>query len=395
MDAQFAAEADAILRKATEAEPRVPGAVALATNREGNFYEGAAGVRRLGESAPITADSTLALFSCSKAVTGTAALQLVEEGRLDLDAPAKLYAPEIGALQVLEGFDEKGGLVLRAPKRDITTRMLLLHTAGFGYDFFNATLKRLTDEHGQPDPRNGEKRGLMVPLLFDPGERWNYGLGIDWAGQVMEAIVGEKLDAILKARVLDPLGMTDTAFVLTPAMRASRASMHRRDRKGALQPFDFELPETPEVFMGGGALFGTAADYMRFLRMWLNDGMGERGRVLKAETVALAARDQLGGLKVGMLPSMNRAVTHDAEFFPGLAKSWGFTFMVNDEAAPTGRPAGSIAWAGLGNLYYWIDRGNGVAGFWGSQLFPFLDPAALEGFLAFETALYRALKRRA
>lgn len=391
MDAAFAADADAILRNATAG---APGAVAIATDREGNIYEGGAGVRRLGNNTPMTPDSVFALFSCSKAITGTAVLQLVEEGRLDLDASAKRYAPEIGALQVLEGFDDKGGPVMRPPKRDITTRMLLLHTAGFGYDFFSPVLKRLTSEHGQPDPRLGTKRGLMAPLLFDPGERWNYGLGIDWAGQIVEAIVGERLDAILEARVFEPLGMTDTAFVQTPSMRARRASMHRRDRNGVLVPFDFELPASPEVFMGGGALFGTAPDYARFLRMWLNDGAGERGRVLKPETVALAARDQLGGLKVCGLTSANPAVTLDAEFFPGVAKSWGFTFMVNDEAAPTGRPAGSVGWAGLGNLYYWIDRRNGVAGFWGSQLFPFLDPAALGGFLAFETTLYGALKRR-
>ena len=101
---------------------------------------------------------------------------------------------------------------------------------------------------------------------------------------------GQSMDAVLTARVFEPLGMKETAFVLTPAMRSRRASMHRRDRSGAVTAIDFELPENPEVFMGGGALFGSAADYMRFLRMWLNDGAGERGRVLRAETVALAAR---------------------------------------------------------------------------------------------------------
>jgi methyl acetate hydrolase len=294
MDAEFVAAADAILERASTGEPRVPGLVAMATDREGNIYEGVAGVRRLGDKAPMTADSVFALFSLSKAITGTAVLQLVEQGRLDLDAPAKRYAPAIGALEVLEGFDEAGGLKLRAPKREITTRMLMLHTAGFGYDFFNAALKRLTTEHTQPDPRLGTKRGLMCPLLFDPGERWEYGIGIDWCGQVVEGIVGERLDAVLKARVFEPLGMADADFVLSPSMRARRASMHRRDKTGALLAIDFELPETPEVFMGGGALFATAGDYMRFLRMWLSDGAGENGRVLKPETVAMAARPASG-----------------------------------------------------------------------------------------------------
>jgi methyl acetate hydrolase len=393
MDAEFAAEAAAILHNATSGAGGVPGVVAIASDRTGDPYQAAAGVRRLGDEATMTPDSVFALFSCSKAITGTAVLQLVEQGRLDLDAPAKLYAPEIGALQVLDGFDDAGGLKLRSPKRDITTRMLMLHTAGFGYDYFSATLKRLSVEHGQPDPRLGTKRGLMVPLLFDPGEQWEYGIGIDWCGWVVESILAERLDDVLKTRVFDPLGMTDTAFVLSPAMRARRASVHRRDKAGAVTPIDFELPENPEVFMGGGALFGSARDYARFLRMWLNDGAGESGRVLKPETVTMAARDHLGGMKIKRLMGVNRAISNDVEFFPGQSKSWGLTFMVNDENAPTGRPAGSIGWAGLGNLYYWIDRKNGVAGLWASQLFPFMDPASLNGFLEFETAVYAALRR--
>ena len=281
MDAEFAAAADAILNKATSGELGVPGVVALASDRAGEFYARAVGVRRLGQAAPMTTDSVLALFSCSKAVTGTAVLQLVEQGLLDLDAPAKRYAPDIGALEVLEGFDEHGAMRLRPPRRDITTRMLMTHTAGFGYPYFSATLKRLAAERGQPDPRLGTKQGLMPPLLFDPGEQWEYGISIDWCGQVVEAIVGERLDAILKAHVFEPLGMTMSGFALTPAMRARRASMHQRDRDGALRAIDFELPDNPEVFMGGGALFASAEDYMRFLRMWLNDGAGERDRVLR------------------------------------------------------------------------------------------------------------------
>ena len=394
MDAEFAAAADGILRKAATGEPSVPGVVAMASDRVGDFYEGAAGVRRLDDAEPMTADSVFALFSCTKAITGTVVLQLVEEGRLDLDRPAKLYAPDIGKLQVLEGFDETGRLKLRPPKREVTTRMLMLHTGGFGYHYFSAALKRLAAQHGLPDPRLGTKRGLMTPLLFDPGDQWEYGLGIDWCGQVVESVVGERLDAVLKARVFDRLGMTDTGFVLSPSMRARRASMHQRGRDGAVTPVAFELPEQPEVFMGGGALFGTVPDYMRFLRMWLNDGMGERGRVLKPETVAVAARNNLGGMTIRRMMSVSRSVSHDAEFFPGLRKTWGLTFMVNEEDAPTGRPAGSIGWAGLGNLFYWIDRKNGVAGFWASQLFPFMDPTALNGFLAFETTLYEALSRR-
>src|SRR5271167_2492860 len=256
MNPAFPAAADAVLRQATTGEPNVPGVVAMACGRAGNFYEGAAGVRRLGDAELMTTDSVFALFSCTKAITGTVVLQLVEQGLLDLDAPARRYASEIGELQVLEGFDEEGKLKLRPLKRDVTARMLMLHTSGVGYHYFNAALKRLIVESGEPDPRLGTKRALMAPLLFDPGERWEYGLGIDWCGRVVEGILGERLDAVLATRVFEPLGMADTASVLTPSMRARRASMHQRGRDGALTAIVHELPEEPEVFMGGGALFG-------------------------------------------------------------------------------------------------------------------------------------------
>ncbi len=382
------AKLDAILSGATVGSLGAPGVVAFVSDRDGNFYEGAAGVRRLGDPAAMTSDSIFALFSCTKAITGTAVLQLAEQGRLDLDAPAQTYLPEIGQLQVLEGFDPTGAPKLRPPRREITTRMLMLHTAGFGYEFCNANYRRLTLERGQPNPRLGTRAGLETPLLFDPGERWEYGLNMDWAGRIVEAITGERLDAVLRERVLNPLGMNDTAFVLSPELRARRASMHQIGDDGALTAFEFDLPENPEVFMGGGALFGSAPDYMRFLRMWLNDGAGEQARVLRPETVAYASQNSLGRLKVRPLPGVNPALTRDLEFFPGQSKSWALTFMVNDEEAPTGRPAGSLGWGGLGNLYYWIDRKNGLAGFWATQMFPFLHPTPLAGFTAFETAVY-------
>jgi methyl acetate hydrolase len=394
MTTDFEAAADDILRRVVTSDPRVAGVVAMATDRHHNIYEGAAGKRRLDRDAPMTADTVFAIFSTTKAVTGTAVLQLVEEGRLDLDAPAKTYAPDIGRLQVIEGFDEKGEPRLRPPRRDVTTRMLLLHTAGFGYDFFNQTYNRLAQEKGQPSVVTSSKTSLMTPLLFDPGERWEYGSNIDWCGQVVEGITGERLGEIFRKRIFEPLGMRDTAFELTDAMRARLAGMHARDADGSLTPMDFELPARPEVHMGGHGLHSTVGDYMRFIRMWLNDGQGEHGRVLKAETVGMAERNHLGDKKITMLPGVIPSLSNDAEFFPGLPKSWSFTFMVNDEEAPTGRPAGALGWAGLANLFYWIDRKNGFGGFWATQILPFGDPVSFGGYMDFETAFYRGLGRR-
>ena len=394
MTKDFKAAADAILNETVTTGQGIPGVVAMVTDRNGNIYEGAAGKRRIDRSDPMTTDSSFAIFSTTKAITGTAALQLIEEGRLDLDAPARTYAPDIGKLKVIDGFDEKGRPVLRAPKRDVTTRMLLLHTGGFGYDFFNENYLRLANEHGQPSVITSSKASIMTPLLFDPGAKWEYGTNIDWVGQVIEGITGKRLGEVFAERIFKPLGMTNTTFEISDAVRSKLAGMHARNADGSLTPMDFELPSNPEVHMGGHGLYSTVGDYMRFIRMWLNDGAGQHGRVLKPETVRMAEKNQLGDLKVTALPGVIKSLSNDAEFFPGLSKSWAFTFMVNDEQAPTGRPAGALGWAGLANLFYWIDRQNGFGGYWATQILPFADVASFTGYMRFEAALYDSLGQR-
>ncbi len=378
---------DAVLKSAVASG--VPGVVAVATDRAGNIYEGAAGTRTLGGNDTMTPDSVFAIFSTTKAITGTACLQLVEEGKIDLDAPAKNYAPEIGKLQVIDGFDASGNPILRAPKRDVTTRMLLLHTAGFGYDFFNETYNRLATNHGQPSVITASHASIRTPLLFDPGEAWEYGSNIDWAGQVVEGITGKRLGDVMKARIFAPLGMEDTAFTMTPSMQARMVTMHQRDAAGTLTALDgFKLPQDPDVHMGGHGLYSTALDYAKFIRMWLNDGNGPGGIVLKPETVRMAEQNGLGDLKIKGLPGVIPNLSNYAEFFPGMPKSWALTFMINDHDAPTGRPAGALAWAGLANLYFWIDRKNGAGGFWATQILPFADPPSVGGYIDFETAVY-------
>ena len=393
MNSAIKAPGDAILQQVVSGSPHVPGVVAMATDRNGTIYEGAAGKRVLGADADMTTDSVFAIWSTTKAITGTAVLQLAEEGRVDLDAPAKTYAPDIGKLQVLDGFDAAGQPKLRAPKRDITTRMLLLHTAGLGYDIFNEHYLRLTQEHGQPGVATASKAALNTPLLFDPGEQWEYGSNIDWAGQVVEGVAGKRLGEVMQERIFAPLGMADTAFTMTPSMRSRLARTHQREADGSLTPLnDFELPQEPEVHMGGHGLYSTVGDYCRFIRMWLNDGAGEVGRVLKRETVLMAEKNGLGEMKIKGLPGVIPSLSNDAEFFPGQSKSWALTFMVNDVEAPTGRPAGALAWAGLANLFYWIDRQNGIGGFWATQILPFADPVSVSGYVDFETAVYQGLR---
>ncbi|MDN5609155.1 MAG: beta-lactamase family protein [Brevibacterium sp.] len=384
---------DAVARVASEKVESggVPGVVAGVTTDKETISLTSAGVRSLNDPQPMTTDSVFLIFSTTKALTGTVALQLVESGELDLDAPAREYAPGLADVQVIEGFDVDGSPILRAPASEPTTKQLLLHTAGFGYDFFNEKYERLAREQGQPSIVSSTKQALQTPLLFDPGTQWEYGSNMDWVGQVIEGITGTTLGQAMQTRVLDPLGMKDSSFRTSASMRQRQATMHQRT-DGQLAATDFMLPE-PEVEMGGHGLFSTVDDYLTFIRMWLNDGQADDGTVvLRPETVDLATKNHLGDLKVKMLPGVIPSLSNDAEFFPGMPKSWGYTFMINEEDAPTGRPAGAVAWAGLANLFYWIDRENNIGGYWATQIFPFADPASVGGYLEMETAVYDALK---
>lgn len=382
--------ADTVLDHAVQRAGGVPGVVAMATDARGNVYEGAAGQREAGGAA-MTTDTVMCLFSCTKALTGVLLMQLVEEGRVALDEPARRLVPELGEVRVLEGFDADDRPLTRPPRSEITVGQLMLHTAGFGYEFFSADDQRYRRVTDTPSIISNCFDALRTVLLFDPGERWNYGCNIDWIGRLIETVYGgRRLGEVMAERLFAPLGIEDTAFLMTPSMQARRATIHMRAADGQLAPVpDLVLPQPPEMDMGGHGLYGTVGDYMKFIRMLLNDGAGAHGRVLKPETVQQLARNGLGVLKSSGWPTANPRLANAGEFFPGLGKSWAYTFMVNDEDAPTGRPAGSLSWAGLGNLYYWIDRRNGLGGFWGTQVLPFHDVGSYPASVDFESVVYR------
>jgi methyl acetate hydrolase len=387
-DAARKAKIDAMLQKAADSGD-VPGVVATATDRNGTIYEGAFGRRVLGQPAPMTADTVAWIASMTKAVTGAAAMQLVEQGKLDLDAPAAKIVPDIAKAEVLEGFDAGGQPRLRKPKREITLRHLLTHTAGFSYDIWNADIGKYMEVKKVPGIITCQNAALTTPLLFDPGDKWDYGINIDWAGKMVEAVSGKRLGAYMAENLFAPLGMTSTAFKITPDMRARLAKIHQRDDKDAFTPLmDLEIPQEPEFEMGGGGLYSTAGDYLRFVRMILNQGKAGSTQVLKAETVALMSRNNMGANRVGLLKTAAPPLSNDAEFFPGVPKSWGLSFQINEERAPTGRPSGGLMWAGLANSYYWIDPTNGIGGVYITQVLPFADKKSLPLYYEFEKAFY-------
>jgi CubicO group peptidase (beta-lactamase class C family) len=368
----------------------VAGVTAAVTNRDGLLYEAGFGERAAGGGEAMTPDTAGWIASMTKAITGTAAMQLVERGVLDLDVPASAWVPYFGEVQVIEGFGDDGTPILRPPKRPITLRHLLTHTAGFGYARWNDLIDRYTKLKKLPLANTGDIRGLMTPLVFDPGDRWLYSISMDWAGKVIEAAAGQSLGTYMQANIFEPLGMTSTGYRITPTVRPRLAKVHRR-QDGTLAPLDLVNQQDPLVENGGGGLYSTVGDYATFMRMILNGGAGNGNRVLKAETVRTMSRNQMGDCRVCMLPTTDPSGSLDAEFFPGVEKTWGLSFMINETAAPTGRSAHSLAWAGLFNSYFWIDPAKGIAGVFLAQLLPFVDERTLALYLDFEKAVYEGL----
>ena len=379
--------ADALLTTAASNRD-VPGVVAAVTTPAGTIYEGGFGERVFGSGAAMTPDTVGWIASMTKAVTGTAAMQLVEQGRLDLDAPAGDVVSHLGEVQVLEGFED-GKPKMRAPKRPVTLRHLLTHTAGFTYEIWNPDILTYQEAEGLPQVTTCENAALLTPLCFDPGDRWAYGISIDWVGKMVEEVSGQRLGEYMAANICEPLGMDSTAFKITPDMAARLAKIHARGDDGGFEPMELILEQNPEFEMGGGGLYSTVGDYLKFIRMILNNGLANGIQVLKPETVAMMAVNQMGGCRVVELTTAMPAFSNDAEFFPGMEKTWGLTFMINEEDAPTGRSAGSLAWAGLANSFYWIDRKQGIGGAYMTQILPFADAKSVSLYLDFETTVYQ------
>ncbi|HLY78984.1 MAG TPA: serine hydrolase domain-containing protein, partial [Caulobacteraceae bacterium] len=318
----------------------------------------------------------------TKAITTAAALQLVEEGRVGLDDPVGELLPTLATPKVLKRFDGEAKPVLEAARAPITLRHLLTHTSGHGYEFCSDALTRYVEAMG-PYPRGV---GPDAPLLFEPGSGWTYGIGTDWTGQLIAAVTGEGLDAYLQRRIFAPLGMSETGFAVREDQRGRRASMHARGADGSLSPMAFDMPPPPHFGMGGGGLYSTAGDYLKFLDAILAGG----GPILSGASVAAMRTSEWEGEEVGVLPSANPTLCAGYDPLPGAIKRWGLGFLIDPQPGPNGRSAGSLAWAGLGNCYYWADPAASAAGVFLAQHFPFGDPAALAAFAAFERAVYGA-----
>ncbi len=364
----------------------LPGAVALLTNRAGETYVRAFGMADAVAGAPMHEDTVFQIASMTKAIVSFAALQLVEAGKLSLDAPIGDVLPALAAPRVLSGWDDAGQAITRPAAGPITLRHLLTHTAGLGYIFVQPDVLRHFQSTAMPAP--GSHAAITMPLLFDPGEGWEYSVATDWVGLAVEAASGLALGDYLAAHVFAPLGMTQTAFRSAAEMPADAAKVHVRLPEGGWKTLPIHLGGGA-FHSGGGGLSGTARDYGAFVRTVLNDGRAPDGTaLLRPETIAEMARNQIGGLRAGAMGTSMPDIAAPFDPFPDQHSGWGLGFLINPERGPAGRPGASLSWAGIFNTYYWIDRAGGVGGVFMGQLAPFGDAAALAAYAELEKLAY-------
>jgi CubicO group peptidase (beta-lactamase class C family) len=375
---------DALLASSVEAG-RIPGVIAIAATADEIIYEGAAGFRDIESNTEMTVDTITQIASMTKAITSVAVMQLVEQGKVKLGSPVGDYLPQMKEAEVLEGFDADNNPILRPAKTAVTVHQLLTHTSGFVYEIWNENAARYASS-GHAEGGNF----LEVPLAFDPGTKWEYGISTDILGVLVEVVSEQSLNEYFREHIFNPLGMSDSYYIVPEEKLKRLATAYSKSEQGELTPIPYSRP-TGEFFSGGGGLRSTASDYVRFLQVILNGGELDGVRVLSTASVNLMSQNHIGDLEAAdSVSSSNPGVSNDFDFMPDSADKFGLGFLINTDPIPGGRPAGSLAWAGLYNSYYWIDTENDICGVLITQTLPFFDAEVLALLNEFETAVYAA-----
>ena len=374
----------AVLDAAVAAQD-VPFAVAIVADRDGILWSGASGESSRGVAA--TDKTMMRIFSMTKAIGATAAMMMVDRDRLSLDTPVQEILPEFADLKVLEGFDGDKP-ILRKPKLPATIRHLATHTSGLAYEVWNPDVGKYLQVTKHPSVLSGTRESLNYPLAFDPGERWDYGPGIDWLGLVVEKLDGRRIDQFCQEEIFAPLKMTDTVFELDEARMSRLATNYGRGEDGRFAPFDLMPPPSPEVYGMGHALYSTPADYMRFVRAMLGAGELEGARVLSRAAMQQMLANQIGHLTIPEMVSLAPPISANVNLFPGTPKTHSIGFLRTEEDVPGMRAAGSQGWAGICNTHYWFDPSNGVGAVLMTQSLPFVEPGLVKTYTAFEKAVY-------
>jgi CubicO group peptidase (beta-lactamase class C family) len=379
---------DSALKSVIDSKNAV-GVSALVYERGQEAYFGAFGLADRENNKPMTRDTIVQIFSMTKPVTGVALMQLYERGKFDLDAPLAVYAPEFADVRVYAGVDASGQPKYETPKRPITVRDILRHTAGFNGD---GAPEAVTAMYRQVDPRNihnalpevAAKMG-QVPLAYHPGTKWSYSDAVDVQAYLVQKISGVPFDEYLKLHIFRPLGMTTTRFTILPTDpdRPQLAALYTRNEDGTFtrqsdeEAYTFNSADWP-LKPGSYGLVSTVDDYMKFARMLLGGGKLGRARILKPETVKLMATD-----------AMPKEVT-EKSWLPGKGQvGFGIDFAVRiappKDASEASGAVGEFFWDGAASTLFWVDPKNDIAAVFFTQIRPFAKPL----HKAFRDAVYR------
>jgi methyl acetate hydrolase len=385
--AEITSRIDEVLASSVE-NGRIPGVIVIAATSDEIIYEGAAGFRDVESNIEMTVDTITRIASMTKAITSVAVMQLVEKGNIELDSPVGEFLPQLKEVEVLEGFEADNNPILRPAKAVVTVHQLLTHTSGYVYEIWNENAARYArTEYAADDDF------LDVPVAFDPGTKWEYGISTDILGVLVEAISGQSLDDYFREHIFIPLGMSDTYFIVPEEKLPRLATAYFKSEQGELTPIPYSRP-TGDFFSGGGGLRSTAHDYVRFMQAILNGGELDGVRILSAASVSLMSQNHIGDLEAAdSITTSDPRLSNDVDFIPDSVDKFGLGFLINAEPIPGGRPAGSLAWAGLYNSYYWIDTKNDICGVVITQILPFFDADVLALLSEFETAVYAAARQ--
>ncbi|MBR0973614.1 serine hydrolase domain-containing protein [Bradyrhizobium japonicum] len=369
---------------------KIPGAILLLQQHGKPVYYENFGVRDVATEISMSADTIFRLYSMSKPITSVMAMMLVEEGKLALDDPVSKYIPAFAGMKVGVEKKAEGGkvaLALEPLDRPVTIKDLLRHTSGLPYGFSGGGPVRelyAAANLFNSDLSNADfiAKLITLPLAEQPGTVWDYGFSTDVLGRVVEVISGKTLLQFERERVLDPLGMTETAFYVADPAKFPRIAEPMPDDRhinATTQVRDIRRPATWES--GGAGMVGTVGDYARFAQMLLNGGTYEGRRYLKPETIALMASDHIGP---------ETKVARDQNYYPGGSSGFGLGFAVRTSVPPgTDWPLGEYRWDGVGGTFFFIDPEDDLLG-----IFMVQTPSQRGRIqLALKTLIYQAMGR--
>ncbi len=364
-----------------------PGVVALVVGRDDMLYEGVAGKLDVAHGTAMPVNAIFSIASMTKPITSVGIMILFEEGKLKLDDPVSQYLPGFDRLQVITKFDEKDATYQTRPaKRPMTIRHLLTHTSGIAYGFSNPIEYRLTEVTNKDE--------WELPLVNDPGDKWNYGPSTAVLGMIIEKIAGESLEDYFQQRIFRPLGMGDTSYAV-PAAKQSRVAtkyirvgdlLQERPRKS--------IPSTPTPpFRGDGGLYSTAQDYGKFMQMLLDGGRLGSASILRESSVKMMGDNNIGPIFVELQPGADESLAKPFPQGAGHDKfGLGFQIASGEPRYAEFRSPGSMSWAGIYNTEFWIDPVKHIGGVMMMQVLPFYDDGALRTLHDFEESVYQNLR---